>query len=272
MSTGEYLDRTIISGYISSLIRIAASTSLLLIISLFVPSNAKGEDPVSDHNSQYLTSPTFVDSIYSFLSNGNTSGAVEAIRKTGDAKMAIQAWIGVQCDINNVKGDPVLSEAIARPGVEFALENGFKQAAAILLHNISAFHSKAWDEGIDPKVIPGIIEASHRQVGLRECLDDKTSLAWAYWDHGLALLGGGRAEEAVSYLNKGAALADSLNDRDTAAWCRLFIGKAWVKYIPSRLDEGKALMLQSAAVIEEVGEDWEREEIVNILAVVGLKR
>lgn len=221
---------------------------------------------MSDQHPACLSDEATVETIYSLLKSGNAVGAVTHLKGLGDDRTVLKTWIGVQCDINNIKGDPDLSEMIARPGIEFALERGLKPQAAMMLHNISAFHMPNFDEGVTPTVIPGIVAAAAKQVELREQLDDKRSLGWAYWDYGMTLLAAGRPAEAVAALENATAVAEGLGDKDAAAWARLFIGKTNVRHVPARREEGLALMKSSAATIREVGQDWEKEEVVKILA------
>ncbi len=225
---------------------------------------------MSDDHSQYLTDEVTVETIYSHLKNGDVPSATAFLISFGDDKTVMKTWIGVQCDINNVKKDPYASEKIAREGVKFALARDYKTGAAMMLHNISSFHLPNWDEGVDPNVIPGIIEVATLQVNLREQLEDKNSLGWAYWDQGIALLAGLKTSEAINGFKKSVEVAESIGDRDLAAWANLFIGKSMIKENPSIRHEGENVMRQAVATINEVGEDWEKEEVVKILASVGL--
>lgn len=225
---------------------------------------------MSEGKSQYLTDESTLSKIYTCLTDNNLAAAVGYLKGIGDDATVMKTWIGIQCDINNIKKDPYASELIAWEGVNFALTKGYKTGAAILLHNISSFHMPNFDEGVDATVIPKIIEASAKQVEIREQLEDKPSLAWAYWDHGLALLAGSEPVKAALVLQKTVEIAGQLNDPDLAAWANLFIGKAIVKSGPEHQAEGSQKMQQAADIIRKVGEQWEKEETAKILASVGL--
>ncbi len=209
--------------------------------------------------------------IYSYLKSGDIVAATDYFLNLGDDKTILKCWGGVQCDINNIKKDPHASEIIGREAVKFALSKGFKTSAAMFLHNISSFHMPNWDEGVDPKVIPGIIEIASQQVELREQLDDKNALGWAYWDHGMTLLVGEKYADAIALFNKSVGVAKSLDDANLAAWSNLFIWKAIIKSSPARFAEGESIMREAGATIDEVGEAWEKEEVAKILASAGSK-
>jgi len=225
---------------------------------------------MSEH-SQYLTDGPTTEHIYSLLLADRLDDAIGYIKGLGDAQSVTRSWIGLQCDINNVKGDPYLSEKLARPGVEYALENGLKTGAAILLHNIFAFHTQNWDETVDPKVIPVILSASRQQVNLRRELTDQGGFGWALWDLGMSEMIAGNFKEALAAFKEADAVHLRNNDPDGAAWSRLFRGKALIRFDQEQLEEGRKIMLASAASIREIGEDWEKEEVGKILKTVGLK-
>jgi len=225
---------------------------------------------MSEH-SKYLTDEPTTDHIYNLLTNDRLDEAVAYIKDLGDDQSVMRSWIGLQCDINNVKGDPNLSERLARVGVEFALEKGFKKGAAILLHNLFAFHTQNWDEGVDPKVIPGIVEASRRQVALRREVSDQGGFGWSLWDLGMSELIAGNADDALKAFDEASSVHLAANDSDGAAWAKLFSGKTLIRHVPDRIAEGKAAMSAAAATIREVGEDWEKEEVEKILTTVGLE-
>lgn len=224
---------------------------------------------MSEHP-QFLTSESLTEEIYQLVVLGNLQQAVEVLEKQGDSTKVMQTWIGVQCDINNVKKDPVASERIAWLGVAYAHKFNFKRGAAILLHNISAFHMPNWDEDVNPAVIPSVVKAATEQVALRREIDDVPSFAWSWWDLGMAQLIAGNRTAALEAFTEGKQVFIGASDKDGAAWCDLFIGKAMLKLAPTEPEKGKAVMKDAAAVIQEVGEDWEKEETVKILAKVGL--
>ena len=240
----------------------------ILLVVLFV--SQQSEESVSEHHQQYLTDVATVESIYNYVKDNDLAGAISVIHQKGDDQAVMTAWIGVQCDINNVKGDPYSSEEFARAGVDFALSKGFKRGAAILLHNITSFHMPNFDEGVDPGVLETNIAFATQQVELREQLDDKPSLAWSYWDKGTALMAAKRFQEAITEFKKSIEMAKTLSDRDLAAWSEIFIGKALVKIQPMNRAEGEKMMREAARVINEIGEGWEKEEITKILTTVGL--
>ncbi len=225
---------------------------------------------MSHDHSGYLTDEETVDHIYSLVKSGDVASATSYFLGLGDDKEVLKRWVGVQCDIYNVKKDPYASELIGHEAVKFALSKDYKQSAAILLHNISSFHMQAWDENVDPLVIPGIIEVAAKQVELREQIGEKPTLAWAYWDYGMTLLVGSQFDEAIEQFGKSVTLAESIGETNNAAWSKLFIGKTIVKSDPTRRHEGQQIMADAGNFIETGGEDWEKEELVNILATVGL--
>jgi len=94
---------------------------------------------------------------------------------------------------------------------------------------------------------------------------------WAYWDLGMAELVSGNSTEAIEMFNAGIKTAQEQDDKDGEAWCKIFIGKAKIKYTPELIDEGQKEMREAAAIINEVGEDWEKEEIKKILNSVGIE-
>jgi hypothetical protein len=196
--------------------------------------------------------------------------ATAHIKNLGDDQTIAQTWVNVQCDINNIKHDPKLSAMIGNAGVDFMLEKGFKIGAAMLLHNISAFFMPEFDENVDPSAIPTILDAARRQIPLRQEVGQPGPLMWAYWDLGLAELAAGNASDAIKALQEGVKIAQEQQDNNAAAWCRIFIGKAMVKYQPESKSEGESLMREAAQVIQESGQDWEKESFEGILQSAGL--
>jgi len=223
-----------------------------------------------DH-AEFLTDAVTIDTLYDLLQNDRLDEAVAYLKSLGDPPVVMQKWIGVQCDINNVKHDPRLSELIARPGVAFALEHGFKKGAAILLHNITAFYMPDWDEGVDPAIAPRLAETAMQQVALRRELNDPGSLGWALWDLGMCALVAGDFDGAVNAFDESASVFASNNDPDGEAWAKLFKGRAFVRLKPLFAAEGKSLMTEAGETIRKVGEEWEKEEVGRILTRSGLK-
>jgi hypothetical protein len=219
----------------------------------------------------YLTDESTVEKIYSFLKKDQLDQAVAFLTGLGEDHEVLKVWIGVQCDIHNIKGDPYLSEKIARPGVDFALQRGHKTPAAMLLHNISAFYMQQFDESVDISAIPRVIQAAEQQVSLRRQLDNQASLGWSLWDLGLALLASGDASSAIVALEEALQVHERSHDQYDAEWARLFIGKTYIRYYPEKKQAGIDMMLIAAAVIRSTGQDWEKEELVKILETVGLE-
>jgi tetratricopeptide (TPR) repeat protein len=219
-------------------------------------------------HSPYLSDKETVNAVYEKLTANDLDGAVAIVKSKGDDAAVMNAWVAVQCDLNTVKKNPHLAEAFARPGVEFALEKGYKKGAAVLLHNLFAFHAPNWDEGVDPNVVPGMVEASRRQLELRKELDDVGSLGWAWWDLGLSELIAGNYDAAVEAFDGAIEVHGGANDADAVAWANLFKGKALIKLDPNRRDEGHGLMKDAADTILRVGAAWEKNEIPKIMASV----
>ncbi len=219
---------------------------------------------------QYLTDEATVETLCAFLERGKTDDAVAYLKSLGDPKTVAGKWIGAQCDLNNIKGSPTLSEQIAWPGVYFMLENNFKKGAAMMLHNLTAFYMPNWDQEIDPTIAHRLVKAAKQAVELRRELDDPAGFGWSIWDLGMSHLVGGEIREATAILEEAARSFDEKNDANGAAWARLFIGKAYFKHYPAQKEEGKRIMEDSRRVILDIGEDWEKEEVVKILATVGL--
>jgi len=82
----------------------------------------------------------------------------------------------------------------------------------------------------------------------------------------------GNITESRGAFEEGEKLALEQNDRNCAAWCRIFIGKAKVKRLPDLKEQGRQEMLDAAGVITEIGEEWEREAMEGILQSAGVKR
>ena len=220
---------------------------------------------------QYLSDEVTVEKVYSYLTSGNLDSAVAYIKGLGEDNVVVNTWVNVQCDINSVHKDPRMSAEIGRAGVDYCIDKDYKLPAAMMLHNISAFFMPKFDEGVAPADIPTILEAAQRQVILRRLIKQDDPLMWALWDEGVAMLAAGNAVEAIMQLEEGVSIAQKNEDKDGEAWCCMFIGKAKFKYTPSQKEEGRKEMLGAAKVLMEIGEDWEKESAVEILASVGLK-
>lgn len=224
-----------------------------------------------ESDSAYLSNKETVDTIYSLLKSDELDDAVNLIRSQGDEKAIVQTWVNVQCDINNVMQDTEMSAVIGLAGAEYCLQNDHKMAAAMMLHNVAAFFMPDFDEGIDSSYIPVILEAARRQLPLRREIGQKGPLMWALWDLGVAELAAGDGVGAIPVFEEGIQIADEMGDRDGAAWCLIFLGKAKVKYIFGEEESGRKDMLTAARIIREIGEDWEKVAIVSILKSAGLE-
>ena len=200
----------------------------------------------NEGQSPYLSNQETVEKIYGYLQSGQIDSSKAYLIGLGDDKVVIQTWMNVQCDINNVKKDPKASAEIGQVGVDYSLEKGFKLPAAMMLHNISAFFMPDFDEGVDPENLPLIISAATQQLTLRREIPQPGPLMWSLWDLGIAELAAGNASDAIKTLEEGIKVADEQDDKDGAAWCRIFIGKAKVKYLPELIDEGKNDMQEAA--------------------------
>ena len=223
----------------------------------------------NEGHGSYLSDEETVNKIYDYLQQDQIDSATAYFKDLGDDKIVIQAWVNVQCDINNVRHDPKASARIGLAGVDYCLEKGYKLPAAMMLHNVSAFFTPDWDENVDPETI---LDAARRQVPIRREIPQPGPLTWALWDLGMAELIAGNAVEAIKSFEEGEKRALEQDDRDSAAWCRIFIGKAKVKHISDLKAEGEREMLDAAEVITEIGEDWEKEAIDGILKSVELTR
>lgn len=218
----------------------------------------------------YLSDSATVNKIYGYLEHNQLDSAIAHIKGLGDDKTVAQTWINIQCDINNVKQDPKLSAVIGNAGVDFMLDKGFKVGAAVMLHNIFAFFTQNFDEKVDPEAIPFILDASRRQVPLRREAGQPGPLMWAHWDLGIAELAAGNANEAIQTLEEGVKIAKEQDDKNGAAWCEIFIGKAKVKYLPELKAQSEAQMRNAAQIIRDTGQDWEKESVTQILQSAGL--
>ena len=218
----------------------------------------------------YLSDAETVEEIYAYMQQDKIDSATSLLKGLGDDKQVVQTWIGVQCDLNNVKQDPLISAKIGLAGVDYCLEKDYKLPAAMMLHNVSAFFTPNFDEGVDPVHIPMILDAARRQVTLRREINQPGPLIWALWDLGVAELTAGNANDAIQALKEGARIADENNDRGAAAWCRLFMGKTKVKLIPDLKEEGERELRDAVAIISEIGQDWEKDEIKKVMKSVGL--
>ena len=241
-------------------------TTLILVLTIILLLGGNLMADEGHEHGQYLSDEATVEKIYSLLTSDNLDSAVAYLKGLGEDKIVVNTWIGVQCDINNVKKDPRISAVIGQAGVEYCIDKDYKLPAAMLLHNISAFFMPKFDEGVAPADISTILEAAKRQVILRRQIKQDGPLMWALWDEGLAKLAAGDAVGAIVQLEEGVSIAQKNEDKDGEAWCCMFIGKAKYKHTPSQKEEGKKEMLAAAKVLMEIGQDWEKESAVEILA------
>jgi len=223
---------------------------------------------MSGNEIQYLSDSLTVERVYALAQAGDGAAIDAFFTGRGEDNAVINAWVNVQRDVNNVKGDPRASALIGWRGVEFCVAKDYKLPAAMMLHNIVSFFMPNFDEGVSPADVPTILEAAQRQTILRRQIRKEGPLMWALWDEGLAHLSAGDAGQAVRFLEEGAELARKNADHDGEAWCNIFIGKTKAKYRPAEREEGLAMMQAAAAVIREVGEDWEKESVEGILGSV----
>lgn len=193
------------------------------------------EDEGHDHG-KYLTSEELVDTVYTMLKDGKLDDAVSHLKSLGDDNVVVNSWVGLQCDINNVQHDPHMSAEIARKGIEYTLEKGYKLPAAMMLHNISAFFMPNFDEGVTAEDAKLAVEAAREAIPLRKDIGDEGPLMWAYWDLGCAEMASGNWEAAIDAFIEGKDLAKT-QEGTGEAWCTIFIGKAKVKHIPEKREE-----------------------------------
>ncbi|MCF7810890.1 hypothetical protein K9N50_07865 [bacterium] len=251
----------------NSIRKLAVLVSITAVITL----TQGGFIMAHEDEGQYLSDKETVDNIYGFIQQGRLDSATAFLKGLGEDKVVITTWINVQCDINNVMKDPMASARIGQAGVDYSLEKGHKLPAAMMLHNISSFFMPNWDVGVDPLALPVILDAAKHQVQLRKEIPQPGPLMWAYWDLGMAELVNGNCEIAIERFNEGIKVAQEQGDKDGEAWCKIFVGKAKIICTPELIDEGQDEMREAATMINEVGQDWEKEEIVKILGSVGLK-
>lgn len=226
---------------------------------------------MAQEENNYLSDAATVDEVYSLIKSSQVDSAADYLKGLGDDKVVIQAWIAVQCDINNIKKDPRASAELGWKGVKYSLEKGYKMPTAMMLHNISAFFMPSFDENVDPETVPMILDAARQQVPLRRDIGQPVPLLWALWDLGLAHLVSGNYTEAISALEEGVNIAGELDDREAEAWCRIFIGKCQYLHFPDLKAEGEKTMREAAAFLSESKEDWVRESSMQIMESVKLK-
>lgn len=254
------------SGKFKLVPRVVFVILILLILSL------RGTMADDNHGqSEYLTDQATVDTVYALLQTGDKDKVSEYFKSLGEDQIVVNTWIKAQCDINNIKGDPKLSEIVGRTGIEYCLEKKYAVPAAMMLHNISSFYMPDFDENIIPEALPVVLEVTEQEVELRRKIGEEGPLLWALWSQGLANLANDKADEAIRILEQSKQMAVKADDKDAAAWCDLFIGKAKIKHQPENVDEGKQQMLEAAEVLNEIGADWEKESLPGILGSVGLK-
>lgn len=243
--------------------------------------------------STYRTDSASVQVVYQLVKEDNIPGAIAFITSSiltedqneqqgasSPLEDVMKFWIGLQCDINNIEKDVAASEKLAWAGVDYGLRNGMNRQTAVLLHNIFAFYAPNWDEGVDPMVIPRLVDASEKQVYLRKDLVDRGSYGWALWDLGMAYLISGDLIRAIHQFDEAIAVhrgnidgipAATKESENSANWAILFKGKAKFKLSSDETERmiGRQLMETAHDVILRCGEDWEKEEVVKILATIG---
>ena len=246
--------------------------SVLIIIVTMLVNLTGGILMAHEHGEgEYLSSKETVDMLYNHVRNDNLDSAVAYLKGLGEDEVIVQTWMNVQCDINNIKHDPRASARIGQAGVQYCLEKDYKLPAAVMLHNITAFFMPNWDEDVDSEAVPIILDAARQQVPLRREIPQPGPLMWALWDLGMAELVAGNTAEAIKAFEEGEKIGNEQDDKDGAAWCRLFIGKAKIKYLPDLKSEGEKDMKDAASIILEFGQDWEKESIPGILKAAGLE-
>jgi len=245
---------------------------LLRVLMFFATVTLGGLTMAHEGENNYLGDPGMVRKVYDYLQQDQVDSATAYLKNLGDDNQVVQAWINVQCDINNVMKDASASARIGLAGADYCLEKGYKLPAAMILHNVSAFFMPDFDENVDSAHIPVILDAARRQVPLRRDIGQPGPLTWSLWDLGLAELVSDNGDAAIKALEEGEKIALENNDRDAAAWCRLFIGKTKVKLIPDKKTEGEQEMLEVAEVIDEVGQDWEKEAVGNMIKALNLNK
>jgi len=225
-----------------------------------------------DHKKvSYLSDKETVDKVYGLIKSGEIDAVVAYFKGLGEDKVLIPKWIHVQCDINNVCHDPMASSQMSLPGIEYCISKGYKVQAAMMLHNTSAFFMPDFDENVDPEGAKIALAAARKQLPIRRDLGDAGPLMWSMWDLGLAELVVGNADEAIKILSEGEALAFKSDDKDGAAWCKIFIGKAKFLHKTDLKDEWLQDMKDAGNVILEFGADWEKKAVSQIWKAVRIE-
>ena len=225
---------------------------------------------MSHGKGSYLSDKETVDEVYALLQSGDIDAVKAYFKGLGEDKVLVPKWIHVQCDINNICHDPMASQRLAQPGIEYCISKGHKVQAAMMLHNVSAFFMPEFDVNVDPEGAKIAVDAARRQLPISRELGDVGPLMWSMWDLGLAELVVGNADVAIKVLTEGEELAIKSNDSDGAAWCKIFIGKAKVLYKQDLKNEGLQDMTYAGKVILKVGADWEKKAVGQIWKVVGI--
>ncbi|MBM3328126.1 MAG: hypothetical protein FJY67_01455 [Calditrichaeota bacterium] len=232
---------------------------------------AGGKTMAHEGEGSLLGDSSLVTEAIALAKTGTDAQIVAFIESHSDSAGRAKFYVNAQCDVNNISHDPFASARIGELGVKYALRVGNKRAAAMMLHNIEAFFLPEFDENVDPKAKAILLDAARRQLPLRIELAESEPFIWAYWDLGMAEMISRNIVEAQAAFRAGAKLAEGKKDRNAEAWCNLFLGKIQVRHINKEAEEGRKAMLAAAKVIRELGEDWEKEEIVKILGSVGLE-
>ena len=224
---------------------------------------------MSEEHNEYLSNAETVDLVFNMLVDNNPTAAWTFLQRLGDDPQVVNSWIAVQCDVNNIKQDPQRSAQIGWAGVEYCLSKGYNKGAAIMLHNIGAFFLPDFRTVPDRDTSLVMVKAGVRQVELRRKIGETPQLIWSLWDLGVAYLCSNDYSSAVTTLTEGIKLAQSADDRSAENWCLAMMGK--VNILNGDRQTGEAELRSAVSVINEIGEDWEKLAVVEIMESVGMK-
>ena len=216
------------------------------------------------------SSADLINTVYALISDGELLKAADLVRGTSSSDAVVRLWLDLQHSIFELKEDARAAALFGELGARYAEENGYLRSAALFYHNICSFLMPDFDEEIQPQDLDLVLKAARLQVELRRKINHRSRLVWALWDLGIAKLAGGNHQAAIAALVEGEQLALKDGDKKAAAWCRIFIGKAKIKYRPEKQFEGEREMLQAAKTIREGSGDWEKESVRKILKSVWL--
>ena len=243
----------------------------LLAVGIFLSLACVEESSATDKLFDSKSSSALVDTIYAMIKYGRLQQAAEIVKKDGNPDAVIRSWLDLQHSILEQKKDARAAALFGELGAQYAEGNGYSRSAAVFYHNICLFLMPNFDEGIQPEDLELALKAARHQVELRRKINHRSRLIWALWDLGVAELAGGNQQAAMAALVEGEQLALKDEDLKAAAWCRIFIGKAKIKYRPEKQFEGEREMLQAAKTIREGSGEWERESVHKILVSVWLE-